>query len=252
PCIVRGMKTLVAASSLALLLAGGACKKDTPEAPAAEAPPADEATAAARAKADEDAAKKADELARVRAAMTTLEEDVAKESARWTDDLKKKTAALRARSFKNTKSALAAILPSEHRSPGNAARDPQRHPTETLEFFDVRPGMTVLEMGSGAGWCTGILSPLVGPKAKLIVMAPPADGPADSMRTVYGKRAQMTLAKAPELYSGVELLSFDPPEDADLGVEGVADRVLAIREMHGWARRDVVDAYLGAAHAALK
>src|SRR4051812_40499130 len=37
---------------------------------------------------------------------------------------------------------------------GDVRRDAWRHPKETLEFFGLKPGMTVVEMWPGAGWYT--------------------------------------------------------------------------------------------------
>ena len=38
-------------------------------------------------------------------------------------------------------------------------RDRYRHPRETLAFFGVRPGDTVVEIWPGGGWYTEILAP---------------------------------------------------------------------------------------------
>lgn len=48
------------------------------------------------------------------------------------------------------------------------ARYTARHPKETLEFFGIKPGMTVIEAFPGGGWYTNILSPYLGPKGQII------------------------------------------------------------------------------------
>ena len=45
------------------------------------------------------------------------------------------------------------------RSEANRARDPWRHPRETLGFFGVEPTDTVVEIWPGGGWYTEILAP---------------------------------------------------------------------------------------------
>lgn len=50
----------------------------------------------------------------------------------------------------------------EGRNDTDRARDPMRKPAEILEFFHIEPGMTVLDMFSGGGYYTEILSNLVG------------------------------------------------------------------------------------------
>lgn len=48
------------------------------------------------------------------------------------------------------------------------ARYSARHPKETLEFFGVKPGMTVIEAFPGGGWYTNILSPYLGSSGQII------------------------------------------------------------------------------------
>ncbi len=50
----------------------------------------------------------------------------------------------------------------DSRSAEDKARDPARHPHETLVFFQVEPGMTVAEALPGGGWYTNILANYLG------------------------------------------------------------------------------------------
>lgn len=54
------------------------------------------------------------------------------------------------------------------RLPGDYERDAGRRPAVVLEFFGVRPGQTVLELFSGGGYYTELLSRVVGPDGKVI------------------------------------------------------------------------------------
>jgi len=61
---------------------------------------------------------------------------------------------------------LAAVLAAE---PDDVkARYVYRHPKETLEFFGIEPGMTVVEGLPGRGWYTRILLPYLGSEGHLI------------------------------------------------------------------------------------
>ena len=60
---------------------------------------------------------------------------------------------------------LATIL--SQRSAEDQARDGARHPAQTLEFFQVQPGMTVAEALPGSGWYTKILANYLGPKGTI-------------------------------------------------------------------------------------
>jgi predicted methyltransferase len=55
------------------------------------------------------------------------------------------------------------------------ARYPYRHPQETIEFFGIEPGMTVLEGLPGGGWYTKILLPYLGGGGHLIGANYPLD-----------------------------------------------------------------------------
>lgn len=48
------------------------------------------------------------------------------------------------------------------------ARYQYRHPAETLTFFGIKPGMTVVEVLPGGGWYSKILLPYLGPDGLLI------------------------------------------------------------------------------------
>jgi predicted methyltransferase len=56
--------------------------------------------------------------------------------------------------------ALLSIIAS--RSAEDRARDGDRHPAETLTFFQLRRGMTVAEAMPGSGWYSRILAPYLG------------------------------------------------------------------------------------------
>lgn len=62
---------------------------------------------------------------------------------------------------------FAALVASPDRSEADRATDARRHPVQMLEFYGVRPGMTVLDLGAGAGYNTELLARAVGPTGKV-------------------------------------------------------------------------------------
>ena len=52
---------------------------------------------------------------------------------------------------------LSSAVNDASRSADNKARDVYRHPKETLQFFQIKPSMKVLEILPGRGWYTEIL-----------------------------------------------------------------------------------------------
>jgi predicted methyltransferase len=109
------------------------------------------------------------------------------------------------------------------RSDANKARDQYRHPIETLEFFGLRPDMTVIELAPGGGWYTEILAPVLRDHGQLIAATGNLSGD-------YAKK----LSGNPEVFGKVKLLQFAPPEHATLGADGSVDMVLTFRNLHDW------------------
>ena len=149
--------------------------------------------------------------------------------------------------------ALAAVIASAHRTPAHVARDVWRHPRETLEFFGIRPGMTVIEISPGGGWYTEILAPYLRDKGQLILAADdPASGFAYYRRSA--ERLATRLQAQPALYDRVQVLPFEVPAKTSLGTIANVDMVLTFRNVHNWAAEGdaAVLAVFKSAHAVLK
>ena len=50
--------------------------------------------------------------------------------------------------------ALAKAIAGSHRTPAMVERDKYRHPQAELEFFGIKPDMTVVEISPGGGYWT--------------------------------------------------------------------------------------------------
>jgi predicted methyltransferase len=110
------------------------------------------------------------------------------------------------------------------RSTAHKARDRYRHPVETLQFFGIKPDMTVIELDAGGGWYSEILAPFLYHHGHLIE--------AGSL-----KFADMVKAN-PAVFGHVEkVISFTPPLQLDLGAANSADMVLSFRNTHDWLNR---------------
>lgn len=62
---------------------------------------------------------------------------------------------------------IAQAVASEARPEADRARDADRKPAKVLAFFGVKPGMTVLDLNSGGGYYTEILSRVLGENGKI-------------------------------------------------------------------------------------
>lgn len=151
--------------------------------------------------------------------------------------------------------ALAALdwdtaLKGEHREPKNAARDEFRHPRQTLEFFGLEEGMTVVELAPGGGWYTEVIAPLLKGKGSYYAAHYSPNGQG-YYRRALGAYLQKLGAKD-EVYAEVTVTTLDPPMSIVIAPSGTADMVLAFRNVHSWMRGDVLTETFVAAYDSLK
>jgi predicted methyltransferase len=254
---------------LALLAVPLACEETPPPATpppptpppvvtAAPPPPVEtakpEPTPEEKKKAEEEK-KKAEAAQKLAADRTQWVTDSKAEAARWTPEVREEAKKIATAKHATLKAAITEALKAKYRKPASAARDVYRHPLETLEFFGLKPTMTVLEYGPGEGWYTELLAPTLAAKGKLIVTSPDPSGNPESRGTFYAQRFQRFLDNGAEAYSKVEriiVVPTNPPSAPKLGIEGLADMVLLCRELHGMHRDKLVPAFLAEVFKALK
>lgn len=229
------------ALAISVLALSSGCDKSTPTTPptsdAAESPAAD-------APKDEAAGPAKDER------LAAAEADAAEKLKRWTPELQATAQTLRESDWKSTGEALDAILASAHRTPGNADRDAARHPKKTLEFFGLTPQMHVFEVGQGAGWYTEVLAPLLAKNGKLYLAGYDSNSEDPKIQSA-AKQTELFLSGSANLYSDVELV-VQPVPETKMGEPGSMDMVLVFRMMHNVHRFKLWDAWMKAAHDALK
>ncbi len=134
------------------------------------------------------------------------------------------------------------------------ARYEYRHPQETLEFFGIEPGMTVVEALPGGGWYSKVLMAYLGPDGKLIG----ADYSAD-MFPLFGffSDEQLEAKKTWVADWTAEAAGWGVENSAQLGafqfgslpedMKGTADAVVLIRALHNLARFEPQGGFLTAA-----
>jgi predicted methyltransferase len=142
-------------------------------------------------------------------------------------------------------------LDGDQRSEANKARDTYRHPRETLEFFGLKEGMTVLEVGPGGGWYTEILAPLILDKGTLYAAHYALNAPNAYYRNSLGKFLQK-MAAHPELYDHLIITQLQPPGEVTAAPEGTVDLAVAFRNVHSWLRGESAEQTLAAIYGALK
>lgn len=147
------------------------------------------------------------------------------------------------------------------RSADKQARDIWRKPAETLTFFQLEPGMTVLEGLPGGGWYTEILANYLGANGKIYGinydndMWPMFGFSEEQIKsfTALTKAFPQTVAKLTDNGIASEGYTFsDVPND----INGTVDRVILVRALHNLNRFEDKGNYfskaLAVAHRALK
>lgn len=132
---------------------------------------------------------------------------------------------------------LDVAIGSTTRTPANVARDIHRHPRETLAFFGVEPGHTVVEITPGGGWYAEILAPYLRAGGRYVgAVVDPASAPEGRERDYQQKgrdRLQAKFAAAPAQFDRATLVAYDPKQPM-FGSPGSADVVLTFRNVHNW------------------
>ena len=151
-------------------------------------------------------------------------------------------------------SQLAAVLDAQPEKV--KARYQYRHPQETLEFFGIEPGMTVMEALPGGGWYSKILLPYLGKDGHLIG----ADYDLD-MYAAFGFYDDESLEKKKSWISNwtTEAETWRNDSSASISafvlgsmpddMAGSADAVLFIRALHNLNNFEADGGYLTAALA---
>jgi len=143
--------------------------------------------------------------------------------------------------------AITQSMSAEHQ-----ARHVARHPVETLEFFGIKQGDTVVEALPGDGWYSKILVPYLGSKGRLIgvdyslTMWPLFGGFATPEFIAERKAWPAQFPAEAKAWGDANGAPAEAYTFADLPAEltGKVDAVLFIRALHNLARFDAKGNYL--------
>jgi len=133
--------------------------------------------------------------------------------------------------------ALARAIAGDWRDPANVARDRYRHPAQTLAFFGIGPGQTVVEITPGGGWYAEILAPLLRDGGHYVAAVVDPMAVAEGGSRDYQQRSKTRLeakfAAAPAQFDQAQVVAYDPAAPA-FGAPGSADAVVTFRNVHNW------------------
>jgi predicted methyltransferase len=148
---------------------------------------------------------------------------------------------------------LAAAIASPARTPKFVARDVYRHPLETLRFFGVRPGQTVVEIWPGRGWYMEILAPYLRDRGRYYAAIEAADVAGASKEAQENAAfLRKRIADDPAHFGKVIVTELHPPQLTEICPPGTADVVLTFRNVHNWIAAGEQQAQFAAFFKALK
>jgi predicted methyltransferase len=137
--------------------------------------------------------------------------------------------------------ALSKAIAGAHRTPALVERDKARKPQQELEFFGIKPNMTVVEISPGGGYWTEILAPYLKEKGTYYTAVSPRQADA------WKKK----LDENPAVYGNVKISQMGAGS-FDIAPEGSADMVLTFRNVHNWMSAGIADQAFAAFYKALK
>ena len=133
--------------------------------------------------------------------------------------------------------ALKQAVAGEWRSAEDKARDGERRPLESLAFWGLKPGVSILEVQPGGGWWTRILAPYAALSGgRYTATAADLNNPSLSDAARKG-RADFAARYADEkVFGKVELVNWGATA-APLP-QNTYDFILLSRVIHGWMRTE--------------
>lgn len=135
---------------------------------------------------------------------------------------------------------------------GDRIRDAYRHPMETLRFFGLQPGMTVLEFWPGSGWYTEILAPYLARGKGSYIAALFAAGPgSDPAQAALNAAFQTRFSGDRKLYGEPQFSQFGPTT-GPVAPAGTVDLALFMRSIHSWMAAGIAEKAFADAFAALR
>jgi len=147
--------------------------------------------------------------------------------------------------------SLQELSEASHRSATNIARNEFRHPVETLEFFGVRPDMTVIEILPSTGWYTEILAPYLRDHGKYYAAHFSPNARASYMPPNL-EAFEAKLSAEPDLYGRVTVRHLNPPNEVVIAPAASADMALTFRNVHNWIMAGQEHEFFATFYAALK
>lgn len=128
--------------------------------------------------------------------------------------------------------AITAAVNGAWRTDADRARDQYRRPAESLAFWGLEPGMTIVEIGPGGAWWTHILAPYARDNGGRYIAAFGDLGAPNA--TENARQARANFISTHSVYGDITVVDFSRRAGLALP-DASADFILVARAYHNWA-----------------
>lgn len=152
----------------------------------------------------------------------------------------------------DTDPLLAQVISGEWRDAQQTSRDATRQPALALEFWGLKPGMSVLEVAPGyPAWWAEILAPFAARSGgRYTATAPDLYSPKLSVRALQARMQFEAHFSRPTLYGRINLVNWGA--DATPLAPNQYDWILLARGFHNFMAAGMTDRYLHQLYVSLR
>ena len=144
--------------------------------------------------------------------------------------------------------ALDVAIENIDRTPENMQRDQYRNPKATLNFFGIKPNMSVIELWPSRGWYSEILKPFLDAEGEFIGAG---FDPNYASWTPKAIKRNAKIRENSKTLSGMKMTILSLNNEPLAKKESV-DMVLTFRNLHNWLKADILTDVFNKSYAALK
>jgi len=137
--------------------------------------------------------------------------------------------------------SLAEAIDSSERSTENEERDKYQHPKKTLDFFGIKPTMTVIEISPGAGYYSEILAPYLAAQGQYIIAVPRLPSNPSAFLIENEKKLQDILLRYQAVQAKTRIIPFEPLNERNKIKLAFADLVITFSSVHNWVATNTTD-----------
>lgn len=153
--------------------------------------------------------------------------------------------------FSDDAQRLQELSVGAHRSAASIARNDSRHPVETLQFFGLTSGTTVIEILPGGGWYSEIIAPFLKDHGTYYA-AHFSPNSSLSYQPPMLRQFEQRVQNNPSVYGGTIITHLNPPSETAIAPPASADLALSFRNVHNWIMVGLQEQYFAAFFTALK